>query len=42
MDNVNLPYEKADGRSLFVTEDANDIRYRNITVDGKEFNAANL
>ena len=42
LDNVNFHYEKADGRPLFVTEDANDIRYRNITVDGKEFNAANL
>ena len=41
LDNVNFHYEKADGRPLFVTEDANDIRYRNITVDGKEFNAAN-
>ena len=33
--------EKADGRPLFVTDDASDIRYRNITVDGKEFNTAN-
>ena len=41
LDNVNFHYEKADGRPLFVTDDASDIRYRNITVDGKEFNTAN-
>lgn len=41
LDNVNFYYEKVDGCFLFVMDDVSDIRYRNIIVDGKEFNIVN-
>lgn len=37
-DNVNFYYEKPDSRQLFVTEDAEAIRYRDIWADGKQQN----
>ena len=37
LDGVHFHYAKADGRPLFVTDDAGEVRYQNITVDGKPY-----
>jgi hypothetical protein len=38
LDNVHFHYKQPDVRSLFVTDDAEKVVYRNITVDGEEYN----
>lgn len=35
LSDVHFHYAKPDGRSLFVTDDAGEVYYHNITVDGK-------
>lgn len=38
LDNMNFHYATPDERPLFVTDDAEQVIYRNITTDGKPFN----
>lgn len=38
LDNVHFHYKQPDGRPLFVTDDAEGVVYRNITVDGEGYN----
>lgn len=35
LNGIHFHYEKPDGRPLFVTDDAGEVRYHDITVDGK-------
>ncbi len=40
--NVNFYFQKEDGRELFVTDDADNIKYRDISLDGISYNTNNV
>ena len=37
LNDIHFHYKQADGRPLLVTDDADGLVYRNMTVNGKEY-----